>query len=384
MDPGTLSAAEQGHYVVTFGIEEEFLLVDPVTALPSARAEELIHTLAPGDGSSFTSSAELLACQVESSTPVCAEPDEALASLLEFRSRLAGAAAAAGLAVAPTGAAPTVAASPAVVSGTERYQHMGVMTGAVSDEHYVNGTHIHVEVPSRDRGIQVLNRLRPWLATLGAVSTNSPYWLGRDSRFASWRLIQYRRWSVQGTPPYFSDAADYEARLARLIATDVVLDQGHVGWIARLSHTYPTVEVRVADTQLEARDAVLLALMTRGLVTTALAEDDATVQGSPDTLSEPEILDAGLWQAARFGLSGNLLDHGAGGGHAGRTAAQQVGALVDYIRPALEESGDYRYVRAGVAHVLDVGTGARRQREAVRSGGFAALKPLFERSLTAS
>lgn len=371
-------------HVVTFGIEEEFLLTDPLGSLPSARAADVVEALIPGDGSSLTSTAELLACQVESSTPVCSEAGEAIASLLDFRNRLSEAAAAAGLDVAPTGAAPAMGPGPAVVSATERYQSMGQMTGAVADEHYVNGTHVHVAVPSREEGVHVLNRLRPWLATLGAISTNSPYWQGRDTRFASWRLIQYRRWSIQGCPPFFSGSADYDSRVAKLLATDVVLDSGHVGWVARLSERFPTIEVRVADTQLEARDAVLLALVTRGLVSTALSEEAANVEGSPDTLADPEILDAGLWQAARFGLRGNLLDHGPNGGDLSRAAPEQVAALLDYIRPALEESGDEAFVRTGMAHVLATGTGAQRQREAVRSGGFAALRPLFAASLTAS
>lgn len=369
--------------MVTFGIEEEFLLTDPVTLAPSIRAAEVIAAMTPGDGKSFTSDAEFLACQVESTTPICSDPGEALDSLLDFRGRLAAAASAEGLSAAPTGAAPLSDAGPAMVSETVRYRQMGEMAGGVGDEQYVNGTHVHVAVPSRDEGVQVLNRLRPWLATLGALSANSPYWLGRDSRFASWRIIHYRRWTVQGFAPYFLSAADYDARLARLTATDVVLDPGHIGWIARLSNNFPTVEVRVADAQLEARDAVLLALMIRGLVTTLLAEAGSDPEGSPDTLADPEILDAGLWQAARFGLGGNLLDHGPAGGHQSRSAASQLSALLGYIRPALEDSGDYRYVRAGIAHVLDAGTGAQRQRDAVRRAGFAGLGPLFAESLTA-
>ena len=369
--------------MVTFGIEEEFLLTEPDTVVPSTRAAEVINSLTPGDGRSFTSTAEFLACQVESTTPICSEPEEALASLLDFRGRLAAAAAEAGLAAAPTGAAPLTGPGPALVSATVRYRQMSEMAGGVGDEQYVNGTHVHVAVPTREKGVQVLNGLRPWLATLGAVSANSPYWQGRDSRFASWRIIHYRRWTVQGFPPFFRDAADYDARLARLTATDVVLDPGHIGWIARLSHNFPTIEVRVADAQLEARDTVLLALMIRGLVTTLLAEEGTDPEGSAGTLAESEMLDVGLWQAARFGLAGNLLDHGPGGGHLGRAAGGQVGALLDYIRPALEDSGDYPFVRTGMAHVLSAGTGAQRQREAVRGAGFAGLAPLFARSLTA-
>ena len=368
--------------MVTFGIEEEFLLVNPDNGMPSSRAGEVVPALVPGDGLSLTSTAELLACQIESSTPVCSDRETALTSLLDFRSRLAEAAAAAGLAVAPTGAAPSADAGPAVVSSTARYQDMGAMTGAVAEEHYVNGTHVHVAIPSREAGVQVLNRLRPWLATLGAISANSPYWRGRDTSFASWRLVQYRRWSVQGCPPFFHSSADYDARIAKLMATDIVLDSGHVGWIARLSSRFPTIEIRVADTQLEAGDAVLLALLARGLVSTAL--EASPLDGSPDTPADPEILDAGLWQAARFGLGGNLLDHGPRGGDLNRSAAAQVEALLDYIRPALEESGDDVFVRTGMAHLLAAGTGSQRQREAVRHGGFAALGPLFAASLTAS
>ena len=368
--------------MVTFGIEEEFLLTDPGTAAPSTRAAEIIAALTPGDGLSSTSTAEFLACQVESTTPICSDAEDALTSLLDFRGRLAAAAAQEGLAVAPTGAAPLVASGPALVSGTARYQHMSRLAGGVGDEQYVNGTHVHVAVPSRDEGVQVLNLLRPWLATLAALSANSPYWQGRDSRFASWRIIHYRRWSVQGFAPVFRDAADYDARIARLTATDVVLDQGHVGWIARLSNRFPTVEIRVADAQLEASDAVLLALVIRGLVMTLLAEGGAPAD-SPEAYGDSEILDAGLWQAARYGLGGNLLDHGPEGFHLGRTAALQVGALLEYIRPALEESGDYSYVHTGLTQLLAAGNGAQRQREAVRRGGFAGLGPLFAQSLTA-
>ena len=331
----------------------------------------------------FRSSSELLACQVESVTPVCENAEQALESLLDFRTRLALAAGAAGLAVAATGAAPHIDAGPAQVSRAERYQQMGQLAGAITDDQYVNGTHVHVEVPTREDGVRVLNRLRPWLATVGAISANSPYWRGLDSRFASWRLIHYRRWSVQGFPPLFLDAADYDARLKRLTATDAVLDTGHVGWIARLSERYPTVEVRVADTQLEAREAVLLALIIRGLVSTVLAET-GTAAGA-ESRTDPELLDAGLWQAARFGLGGRLLNHapGTGDGDGGTGAGAQVDALLAYISPALEQSGDYAEVSSGLAHVLASGTGAQRQREAVRGGGFAALSRLFAQSLTA-
>ena len=363
--------------MATFGIEEEFLLVDPATGLPTPRAAEMSQALAaapavPPPGIPAPSGqAEFLACQLETSTVICETLDEAAESLLSARTAIARAAAETGTGVVLSGAAPRIADAPAEVSGTERYLAMGALTGAVAGEHYLNGTHVHVAVPNRESGIAALNALRPWLSTLAALGANSPFWRGRDTSFASWRLIHYRRWSVQGCPPEFADAADYERRLARLLASDAVLDAGHIGWAARLSQRYPTVEVRVSDAQLEAADSVLLAALVRGLVLTAGME--------PDTPPEPELLDAGLWQAARYGLGGRLM--GALGDSA--AAADQVGALVEHIRPSLEDSGDLDYVLAGVQRLLASGTGADRQRSAYASAGWEGLARLYGQALTA-
>ncbi|MFF2606420.1 carboxylate-amine ligase [Arthrobacter koreensis] len=362
--------------MATFGIEEEFLLVDPATGIPVPRAAGLSRALEsspaipPAAPPAPVGQAEFLACQLETSTVICDTLDEASASLLEARTAIAGAADEAGIGVVVSGAAPRIANSPAEISGTERYQSMGELTGAVAGEHYVNGTHIHVAVPDRDAGITALNKLRPWLATLAALGANSPFWRGRDSSFSSWRLIHYRRWSVQGCPPEFADAADYDRRLSRLIGSDAVLDAGHIGWAARLSERYPTVEVRVGDAQLEAADSVLLAALVRGLV---LAEEAA-----PGIHPDPELLDAGLWQAARYGLGGRLMDVQGDPS----AAADQVFALVEHIRSVLEDNGDADYVTAGVQRMLTLGTGAVRQRAAYAAGGWDGLAALYGASLT--
>lgn len=364
--------------VSTFGIEEEFLLIDPLTGFPTG-SPQVMRTLRAAVRPNFHSSVELLDAQVESSTPVCTSREEAMDSLLAFRSLLASASSAAGVRVAATGAAPQIPDTPALLTATDRYRKMGRLTGGIAHEQYVNGTHIHVGIPTRDAGVRVLNGLRPWLALLGAVAANSPFWRGRDTSFASWRMVHYRRWSVQGCPPIFADAADYDRRLQGLLETDVVLDAGHVGWAARLSESYPTVEVRIADAQLEAGDSVLLATLVRGLVSSLAAA------GAAPRPPDPELLDAGLWQAARFGLGANLVSHPGGS----VPAASRLAALLDFVAPALEEAGDTEFVAAGIHRVLGghagsaagSGTGAERQRRAVRQGGEPALAELFTRSL---
>ncbi|MBD7995426.1 glutamate--cysteine ligase [Arthrobacter sp. Sa2CUA1] len=359
--------------MVTFGIEEEFLLIDPLSGMPAARAAELSGKLAETSALVTTASAEFLASQLETSTIVCESLEQAADALLLSRAHIAEAASASGVGVALTGAAPLIPEPPAEITQSGRYLLMGEVTGAVAGEHYLNGTHIHVGIPDREDRVAALNRIRPWLATLAALSANSPFWRGRDSSFSSWRLIHYRRWSVQGCPPYFADAADYDRRLEHLLATDVVLDAGHIGWAARLSQQYPTLEVRVGDAQLEAQDSVLLAALVRGLVTTVLREPEA----SP---TDPEMHDAALWQAARYGLDAHLM--GLDG--VSSPAQAQLDTLLAYIRPALEDAGDLPYVVHGLERLHRTGTGAARQRAAVAQAGWSGLTDLFRRSLAAA
>ena len=68
--------------------------------------------------------------------------------------------------------------------------------------------------------------------------------------------------------------------------------------LARLSPRYPTVEVRVADTCLDAGTALLLAGLTRALVTTALAE---ARHGTPVPRAPAPWVNAALAAAARHG-----------------------------------------------------------------------------------
>ena len=113
------------------------------------------------------------------------------------------------------------------------------------------------------------------------------------------------------------DAADYDARLGRLVGVGATVDTATVAWYARLSETFPTLEVRVADAQLEPAPALLLTALTRALVATGVAEAEA---GAPPWSLEPELLDAALWHASRDGIRGELLGShhpAAGAGPAG-------------------------------------------------------------------
>jgi carboxylate-amine ligase len=357
---------------VTLGVEEEYLLLDDATALPSPRAAmvkaaaDLEPVLRRGEVDS-----ELLQAQVEIATPVCTGLDEVTAHLARLRQAVAAAGGTAGCRVAATGGAPLSARHAVPVTQKQRYREMREDAARLVDEQLINGMHIHVAVPDRSAGAAALGRLRPWLPVLVALGANSPFWDGRDTGFASWRTVVFGRWPVSGSPPFTANGADYEKRVGALLATGVIPDRHQVYWHARLSERYPTLEVRAPDVQLDVESAVTIAGIARGLVATALREARRGVR----PLDPPgSILYAAGWHAARYGLTGQLVDprHGTPA-----KAADVVGALLDRIGPALNALGDGERVAAGVRRLLHDGTGATRQRRAAAAAGRRGLLDLI-------
>jgi len=337
----------------TFGLEEEFMLVDPLTLEQQPRADDVLARL-----SGSIAAHEFLASQIEHASPVFSELPRALDELSAFRSRLADAAHSEGLVVYSAGM-PFQAAAYPTLTDNPRYDRVRSGFREVIADHQVNGLHVHVAVPNREVGVRVLGRIRPWLPTLLALSGNSPFWRGVDTGFASWRTIMMRRWVTGGCPPVFADAADYDRRLAALVGVGGTVDVETVAWNARLSEHYPTLEFRVFDAQLTAVDSVLLAALARGLVERAVADDAA-----PMLAVDPELLDASLWHAARDGLTDQLVCDGAL-----VPAHAAVAALLDHVVLSPADA-------AFVDEHLITGSGAERQREAFAEAGVEGLGTL--------
>ena len=352
---------------VTLGVEEEYLLLDAAgRPVPEADAVLADAALRPAVRADDDLQHELLRAQVEVATPVCTTLDEAAGHLRRLRSALAAAARGRGARLVASGAAP-LPADDVEVSDGRRYRGLADLAPALVAEQLICGMHVHVGVADRDRAVDVVNRLRADLPVLTALSTNSPFWNGEDTGFASWRTVHWARWPVQGPPPFLVSAAHYDARLDALLATGAVRDRKQVYWDVRLSDHLPTVEVRSFDVQLGVDDAVALAGLLRGLVVTALRDGDA---GRPALDPEPDVLAAAVWGAARTSVHGDLFDVRTG---ALRPGTDAVADLLDRARPALAGSGDETHVEALLHRLVTGGTGARRQRDHVAVHGIGAL-----------
>ncbi|HVM18399.1 MAG TPA: glutamate--cysteine ligase [Egibacteraceae bacterium] len=346
---------------LTIGVEEEFHVVDPDTRTLSNDGDKVLLEVEDIGDNRFE--AEIKQSMVETATAVCSTLDEVRSNLTLLRGELVAGAARAGRAVAASGTAPLGHWRDGVLTPDERYARIVDLHQQVVWEQVVCGCHVHIGFEDRALAVEVLNRVRPWLSTLLALSASSPYWLNHDTGYASYRTTVWWRWPTAHIPAMFSSTAEYDEVVQTLVDTGTVVDDGQIYWDVRLSRKQRTLEFRVADTCTTVDEAVLHAALCRALAT--VARDDA-LAGRPVPSIRPELLRAAKWRAARFGVTEMLIDPLQ---RETVPAAEAVARLLDHCRPALEAYGDDEQVRDTAQGVLEGGTSSDRQRHALAKSG---------------
>lgn len=208
-----------------------------------------------------------------------------------------------------------------------------------------------------------MNRARRWLPPILALSANSPFWLGNDTGFASYRTEQFARFPLSGIPDQMASRAEFDAVVADLVATGLIEDASKLYWDIRPSMRYETIEFRIADVAQTVDEAVLIAGLTRGLAFACTQLVGADTEEKPE---RPELLRSAKWLAARYGLDGQLFDLTA---KQLRPAAEVVQSFLDFLRPSLEQLGDWDEIRTLTTDLLQRGNGAQRQRAAFERAG---------------
>ncbi|MER7769478.1 glutamate--cysteine ligase [Kitasatospora sp. NPDC096140] len=346
----------------TVGVEEEFLLVDRRTRLPAERAPQVIADAAGELGEQVQ--AEFFPVQVEVCTRPATRLDELAADLVHLRAVVAAAAAEAGCLLVASGTPVLSNPRPGRVTDDPRYREMAARYRSVVDGYggALCGCHVHVGTVSRGRALALANHLRPWLPVVQALTVNSPFAEGRDSGFASWRSVRWARWPTVGPAPVL-DEEQYESVVAALVRSGVLLDRRMVYWYARPSEHVPTLEVRVADVNADLRTVLLLAALLRGLTTVLLDEID---EGRPAPACPAGLVRDAHWQAARTGVAGDGIDP-----LTGRLTpmAALADRLLERAAPGLAAAGDLTAVETALGRIHRRGTGADRQRRALRRHG---------------
>ena len=177
--------------------------------------------------------------------------------------------------------------------------------GAIARNAGTCGMHVHVGIESREEGIGIIDRLRPWLPVVLALSVNSPYAEGRDSGYASWRAQVWSRWPTGGATELFGDPATYDALVDGLMATGAAMDPGMIYFEARLAE-------RLADRGGHGSPTCAPIPTTRSSSPPRSARSRPPRRreweaGTPPRPWRSELLRAAAWRAGRYGLAGTLV-----------------------------------------------------------------------------
>jgi carboxylate-amine ligase len=358
-----LAEEAESHDLLTLGVEEEYLLVDAT----EPRAVEAVYDVFERVPDEVRQSVqrEYMRSQIEVASPPQLDLGSLQDSLRRLRAVVATAADQAGVRLIAAGTGPAAGPLPRVTD-EPRYHHMRERFGDLSPGPGMCGMHVHVSIPDAETGVQVLNHLRPWLPIFQAATVNSPLFNGHDTGYASWRSMLWERWPTVGPTPYLESHDHYETMVSDLVASGAMLDEGMLYWYARLSASYPTVEIRMGDVTPSVEDATLLAALARALVATLLRD---VREGVPAPNVPHPLLMAAHWRAAHDGLEGLNIDMAT---REPRPAWRLMRQLFDYVRPELNRHGDLETASVLMDRLREKGTGAARQRAVLARNGSVA------------
>ncbi len=336
----------------TVGVEEELLVVSADTMRPVPLGDRVVAEAGSGQ-SQDQFEAEFKKEQVELGSSPTTSLTDLGAELHRLRTEVSDAARRRGAEVVAVASSPFKVRP--TISGGERYAEITLRFGLLARQQLTCGQHVHVSVTSDEEGVAVLDRIRPWLAILTALSGNSPFWHGQPSGYASYRSIMWGLWPTAGPTEAFGDVDGYHRAMAERLASGAAMDLGMMYFDARLSSHYPTVEIRVPDVCTDVADALLIAALARGLVDTAAAEWRA---GKPARGISVGLLRVAAWRAAKSGMADDLVDTTTAEAVPSR---QLLDALVDHIGDALTANGDAARVQHAIARIRSTGTGSTFQ-----------------------
>ena len=344
----------------TFGVEEEFFLVDP-------ESRDLLVDPDPGIFAACEETCgphkvvrELLRTQVETNTRICDSVADVRTALRETRRVVVDAAEKHGAAVMAASTHPFAAWRAQAITPKDRYERFALAFQEAVRRFLIGGMHIHAGFGSPDSRIRVMTAIRRYLPLLHALSASSPFNAGHDTGFKSFRLNlvgNLPRTSLPG--PLWSRAA-YDELLASYRSMEFVNDGSELWWDIRPSHAYPTIELRICDICTRLEDAVAIVALYASLIRRLLRQDqDGALPPEPPT----EIIAENRWLAQRYGVVAFFGDTARGGGRVD---------IEDYTAELVEElAGDARAlgceneIRRALT-IIREGAGADRQLDLFR------------------
>ena len=347
-------------HAFTVGVEEEFQIVDPTTWELRSHVSELLASSAPAFGDHIKR--EMHQSIVEVGTKICGSIEELATEIIRTRRDLADAAENIGLRIAAAGTHPFSSWMDQVISPGERYETIVEELQQLARSLLIFGLHVHVAVPDPSSMIDLMNEARYFLPHLLALSTSSPFWMGRNTGLKSYRTTIFRRFPRTGVPDHFDSWSEYENYIQLLVDLHSIDDAKKIWWDVRPHPTFGTLEFRVCDVPTCPETAVMLGALVQAIVVKLYR---LRIRNQGFRIYRRALIEENKWRAARYGLDGKLIDFGRRAEVPMRDLAVE---LLEFIDDVVDELGSRRAVEH-VHKVLREGTSADQQLAVYRQTG---------------
>jgi glutamate---cysteine ligase / carboxylate-amine ligase len=222
--------------LLTIGVEEEYQIIDASGELRS-HIDTLLANATPKLGDKVKR--EMMQSVVEVGTSICENVEEARAQLAEMRGTLADLLKPEGMRIACAGTHPFSSWQEQHITDHDRYKMLEEELQDVVRSLVIFGLHVHVAIPDQEMRIEVLNEARYFLPHLLALSTSSPFWMGRNTGLKSYRSVIWSNFPRTGIPPELSSYDEYENYVELLVKTHSIDNGKKIWWDLRAHPSFP-------------------------------------------------------------------------------------------------------------------------------------------------
>jgi len=349
----------------TLGIEEEFQIVDPLTGELRSRVSEILEDSETLLGEQVKP--EIIQSMIEVGTGICKDIQAARADITNLRGTLAGLARKKGLEIVAAGTHPFSHWQDQKIFDNERYNLIVEENQIIARSLLTFGLHVHVGIADPDRAIQIMNAVRYMLPHMLALSTSSPFWVGKQTGLKSYRSEVFTRMPRTGIPDHFESGSSFQNYVSLLIETGCIDDGKKIYWDVRPHPVFPTLEFRICDIPTRVDDTIAIAALFQALVAKVNGLLDQNLTFRPH---HKMLIEENKWRAVRYGLDGKMIDFGKGKEVPTRDVIREVLTFVDEVVDDLGSRAEIEHIHT----ILERGTSADEQLRVWReTGDFKAV-----------
>jgi carboxylate-amine ligase len=337
----------------TIGIEEEYMVIDPVTRELKSHDQKIVE-IASKLLENDQVKAEMHQAVVEVGTGICKDTTEARKDLGNLRKTISNVAGDLGLQIGASGTHPFSKWQHQLITEHPRYDDIVNELQDAARSNLIFGLHVHVGMESREMAIHIANSVRYFLPHVYALSTNSPFWEGRNTGFKSFRTKVFDKFPRTGIPDYFESIEDYDNYIKLLVKTGCIDNAKKIWWDLRVHPFFDTVEFRVCDIPMLLEETLAIAAIFQALCAKLYK---LRSQNLNFIIYKRALLNENKWRASRYGIDGKMIDFGK---ECEIETKLLIHELLDFIDDVVDDLGSRNEINY-VIKMLENGTGADRQ-----------------------